>query len=88
MVNESVGQVLVENSIRPSWQRLTYIRFGRESDGAAVRRCDDLERDRGHRVEAGLRCGEDVLEFAKNVAQTVDHRRGPAIIVRVESDVA
>ena len=34
----------------------------------------NLERDKGAGAEVGLRCGEDVVELAEDVAQVVNHR--------------
>ena len=47
---------------------------GTGGGGGAARRHGDLERDQGERAGVGLGRGEDVLVFAKNIAQIVDGR--------------
>ena len=49
-----------------------FIRNGREVTGALSGGTEIL--DKGAGTEVGLRCGEDVVELAEDVAQVVDHR--------------
>ena len=74
MLDEAGGQVLVDDGIGFLGQdRVRPVGAG--GDGCTVRRDGNLEGDQGARAEVGLGRGEDVREFAKNVAQTVDDRR-------------
>ena len=87
VLDEAGGQVLVYDSIRLLGKdRVHLVVAG--GDGGAVRWDGDLERGQGARAEVGLGSGEDARQFAKNVAQVVNHRRCPASTVEVVRDAA
>ena len=87
VLDEAGGQVMVDDSIRLLGKDRVHP-VGAGGDGGAVRWDGDLERDQGARAEVGLGSGEDARQFAKNVAQVVNHRRCPASTVEVVRDAA
>ena len=74
MLEETGGQVLVDDSIRLHGKGGVHL-VGSGGDGSAARWDCDLERDQGARSEVGLGRREDVRKFAKNVDQVVNYRR-------------
>ena len=73
MLDQAGGQVLVKDGVRLFGEYGVYPVWTGGDRGAA-RGYGNLEGDKGAGTEVCLRCGEDVLELAEDVAQVVDHR--------------
>ena len=87
MLDEASGQVLVEYGVGLlGMHGVDAVWTG--SDGCTIPWNGNLERDEGEEAKVGFGCGENVGEFAKDVAQSVDDRRGPTGAMEAKLDVA
>ena len=87
MLDEASGQVLVEYGVG-LFDKDGVDAVWTGSEGCTIRRNGNLEQDEGAGAKVGFRCGENVREFSKDVAQSVDDRRGPTGAMEVKRDVA
>ena len=71
MLNEAGGPVLVEYPIG-LFGKYGVDAVGEGKDAVAVRRDENLKRDKGTRAKVGFRRGENIGEFAEDVTQGRD----------------
>ena len=87
MLDENIGQELVENGVGLVGKDGVDA-IWTASDECTIRWNGNLEREEGAGAKVGFGCGQNVREFAKDAAQSVDDRRGPTAAMEVKLDIA